>query len=216
MDIYENIIIGNFVFSLGVAFGQLVGNAESPPAAVNLLQQTPLDTQLGDVLLQGVGVMRLIEFKREGNRSDKEVAKLAHLRRNLELPENVDLKILSSHVHWYIETKNQGVLVTKICPYLHFLHTRDRGPSLLDFCSELARELLRPGDPALSPLFERYLQCLSKSQGEPASGSGGMMLYTDGSGSLKYVVVDDLRQLVAPFVRHGYMTPRRTRGSAQA
>jgi|GEM_PF-3203239 len=66
MDIYENIIIGNFLYSFGVAMGGR-SDAKELPLLVNLLQQTPLDQGAGDVLVRGARVMRLLEFKRLAN-----------------------------------------------------------------------------------------------------------------------------------------------------
>lgn len=42
MDIYENIIIGNFLYSFGAAMGAR-SHVKELPLSVNLLQQTPLD-----------------------------------------------------------------------------------------------------------------------------------------------------------------------------
>ncbi len=50
VKLYENVVIGNFLYGLGVSVGaQLRGHVL--PASVNLLQQTPEDKALADVLL---------------------------------------------------------------------------------------------------------------------------------------------------------------------
>lgn len=64
LTLYENIVIGNYLFDLGVRMAKL--RPTLPLVSVNLLQQTPADRLLGDVLLANAGVCRLIEFKREG------------------------------------------------------------------------------------------------------------------------------------------------------
>ena len=66
---YENVIIGNFLYALGLAMGR-----QSMPVdgCVNLLQQTPADPALGDLMLQFPGVWRLVEFKRGGGDEKKE------------------------------------------------------------------------------------------------------------------------------------------------
>ena len=46
---YENVIIGNFIYGLGLVMGK---NPRQIDSCVNLLQQTPLDKVLGDVMLQ--------------------------------------------------------------------------------------------------------------------------------------------------------------------
>src|SRR4051794_36391557 len=96
-----------------------------PVVSVNLLQQTPSDRLLGDVLLANAAVWRLIEFKRAGKLTRKERRKLSVLRNgvsnnNLEL----DLSPLSREIHWYIEIEEPKVLgkplVSRACPYLDF------------------------------------------------------------------------------------------------
>jgi len=84
MDVYENIVIGNFLFGLGVAMGRR-SEAEGLPLSANLLQQTPLDKGCGDVLVQGARAMRILEFKRASNDDFKEKAKLIHLSRALNV-----------------------------------------------------------------------------------------------------------------------------------
>ncbi|CAM2157911.1 hypothetical protein PT2222_470001 [Paraburkholderia tropica] len=58
MEPYENIVIGNFLYSFGLTVGQLSGEAVRP-MCVNLLQQTPLDRPLGDLMFENAGVVRL-------------------------------------------------------------------------------------------------------------------------------------------------------------
>lgn len=62
MKLYENIVIGNFLYGLGYSVGTKKGGNEVF-SVVNLLQQTPADKELGDVLLEFPGVVKLIEFK---------------------------------------------------------------------------------------------------------------------------------------------------------
>ncbi|MDP6008078.1 hypothetical protein ACLHT5_11360 [Pseudomonas aeruginosa] len=66
MKLYENITIGNFLFALGYAIRDLQqGSKSAAVGSVNLLQQTPADRLLADVLLNFGGVARLLEFKAE-------------------------------------------------------------------------------------------------------------------------------------------------------
>ncbi len=117
-DPYENILIGTFLYSLGIVFGRRFPE-EVPPGVVNLLQQTPLDGALSDVHLNYPGVVRLIEFKRATNKSDKEHKKRAKLE--LLLAGEPVLTDVSRVVHWYIETSESAVdWLTRITPYLDF------------------------------------------------------------------------------------------------
>ena len=53
MPIYENLVIGNFLFALGLKIGARRDDYLAPDLGVHLMQQTPLDIVLGDVLLAG-------------------------------------------------------------------------------------------------------------------------------------------------------------------
>ena len=67
IEIYENIFIGNFIYILGVQIGMALSHDKIPlPACVNLLQQTPADKYLGDMLASFPGVSFLIEFEYYG------------------------------------------------------------------------------------------------------------------------------------------------------
>jgi hypothetical protein len=59
MEPYENIVIGNFLYSLGLTVGQ-ESQGSVRPMCVNLMQQTPLDERLGDVMVANTGVTLLI------------------------------------------------------------------------------------------------------------------------------------------------------------
>ena len=70
MKLYENVIIGNFLYGLGLDIGIKIGldnGTETLPSIINLLQQTPADKELGDMLLEFPGVVRVLEFKNAKN-----------------------------------------------------------------------------------------------------------------------------------------------------
>src|SRR5215472_14645009 len=100
-DIYENIVIGNFLFGLGAAMGWRHRNQPAPPTSVSLLQQTPLDERLGDVLVENARLIRLIEFKRTTNRRalKKETEKRDRLAKALE---SGNLQPISRRLHWFV------------------------------------------------------------------------------------------------------------------
>ena len=70
LDTYENIIVGNFLFGLGIDVGLKNDESATRSICANLLQQTPYDTRLCDVLLVNSRFFRLIEFKREIKREE--------------------------------------------------------------------------------------------------------------------------------------------------
>ena len=62
MPIYENLVIGNFLFGLGLKVGALRNDYIAPELAVSLLHQTPLEFVLGDVMLAGPRAIALLGF----------------------------------------------------------------------------------------------------------------------------------------------------------
>src|SRR5271167_4610062 len=101
MKIYENVVIGNFLFALG--FAVRARQSEKVVAtAISLLQQSPADKLLGDLMMEFPGVVRLMEFKTVENRSPKERAR--HTQLSTAIAECPHLESISRAVHWYIET----------------------------------------------------------------------------------------------------------------
>ena len=98
--LYENVLIGQFIYGLGLCIGKRT-QSDSFPAAVNLLQQCPEDTALGDVLLSFPGTLRLIEFQAEDRDKSKERTRQEKLQIILE-SDDERLRI-SRRVHWYFE-----------------------------------------------------------------------------------------------------------------
>ncbi len=71
---YENVLIGNFLLSLGYYLGK---KKCKKPVSVNLLQQTPLDPKFGDIFSGVNGKYAIIEFKRSSDAIEKELDKPA-------------------------------------------------------------------------------------------------------------------------------------------
>ncbi|WP_157750865.1 hypothetical protein [Janthinobacterium svalbardensis] len=194
MDIYENIVIGNFLYGLGLAMGGAYQTRQLP-LSVNLLQQTPLDRGAGDVLVRGSCVMRLLEFKRSANDDDKEESKLIHLQRSLSNSVNSDLIPVSREVHWFIRSRSEcGNLDLQISPYLDFNKIVESKINFGEFIGEMVKEAIGATDDR-SAIFSRYLRILAESQGSIKGSSGGLIVSVDDSGLIKYVVVEDLREI---------------------
>jgi hypothetical protein len=92
VPIYENLVIGNFLYALGLKIGARRHDYLAPDLAVHLTQQTPLDIVLGDVLLTGPRAVALLEFKRAAARRSKERSKLVKIEDALKRPEFRDLR----------------------------------------------------------------------------------------------------------------------------
>lgn len=193
MDIYENIVIGNFLYGLGANMGYQ-SKTKDLPFSVNLLQQTPLDKNIGDVLLQGARVMRILEFKRAQNDDIKEASKLLHLQRTLSAPDNLDLIDVSREVHWFIKSRGaDNRLDIQIVPYLDFMRPRHVEKNLQLFIEKIVEAAQSTYDN--SECYSRYLKVVADSQGSITGSSGGLIVCLDNNGKVNYMAVDDLRDL---------------------
>lgn len=153
-------MIGGYLFDLGVKMAKL--RPHLPLISVNLLQQTPSDCLLGDVLLANAAVCRLIEFKRAGKLRRKERKKLAVLQREID-SFDVDLTNVSREVHWYIEIDEPRVLgeplISRACPYLDFDEDDPGFISIQDFAAEVAQEACeQDADAETREIRERYVR----------------------------------------------------------
>lgn len=199
---YENIVIGNFLYGLGLAIGTRSGTS-APRGCINLMQQTPLDQKLGDVMLQFPGMLRLLEFKRNGNASDKENHKLKILR--VAIAKHSHLRPVSRAIHWYVESMPSpaaGDVPIRLCCYLE-LDTSPTLKTLADFSNEFAQQALDPSKDEPTPeLISEYLRCLEDLAKEGTASGGGMLVKISPDGQLSYVALSDIRQLS---LQHAHM-----------
>lgn len=187
-DPYENILIGNFLYSLGLLVGAKIGD-QGLPGCVNLLQQTPLDSRLADVQLIYPGVVRLIEFKRRTNDSDKEAARLWLLREFIQ--DDAALVRVSRAIHWFVESSEAPLeWRTDVRPYLD-LDTTEQGLSLRPFLSRLVDAALSAQSPEFPPaLLTRYLTEVGTYAGDEGTSSSGLLVTISADGTLRYVALD--------------------------
>ena len=195
MKLYENITIGNFLFALGYAIRDL---QQGPNAAVtgsiNLLQQTPADQLLADVLLSFGGVARLLEFKAEGANLGKERGKHAGIKK---VVEDRTLSSISREVHWYVETKSSadslGLLTV---PYLDaFPRDKARVGRLQDLVQSTAEAIAYQRSSFSGEKIRQYLLTIKTINGTAASGSGGLLLLAEPGGVLKFAPLEDMLEL---------------------
>jgi hypothetical protein len=217
MKLYENVVIGNFLYALGFAVRarRTTGTSVS---VVNLLQQTPDDKRLGDLLLTFPGVVRLIEFKAEANRSAKERARHTVLKNALSAEPR--LESVSRKVHWYVKTapSEPTALTVRIVPYLDaFPDGYSQYDRLETFIQTLAQDIAG-GRPVNLSAEADYLEWVRRTQGEGEFGSGGLLLAADADGSLHYAQLLDMSELRLShrewFTRHELIygrEPERTR-----
>ncbi|MBK0127426.1 hypothetical protein IAE30_27145 [Pantoea sp. S61] len=197
MKLYENVVIGNFLYGLGISVGaQLGGNVL--PGSVNLLQQTPEDKALGDVLLSFPGTLRLIEFKSASSRSGKEEARFRKLSHTLTC--NKALTPLSHRIHWYVETKPdaQAGVKTYFSSYLSALSlpARQAEPLNLErFIAQTTRSIFSAQDDDPEAVGN-YLKLVRWCQGvDEESGAGALIVVCDGKGNLRYAELKNIMEL---------------------
>lgn len=202
MPIYENLVIGNFLFALGLKMGARRGDYIVPDLAVSLLQQTPLDIVLGDVKLAGPRAIALLEFKRAADRRSKEREKLDQIEALLERPKFQELRVTSRQIHFYVETKDiLNESFSRVIPYLDFV-TDDQGSSLEHLIDDLAfRARSAPMLPETDiKACQRYLKLVCICQGHRSyHASPGLLVGVDGGGRIAFAPVDDIRDLQTTF-----------------
>lgn len=178
MKLYENVVIGNFLYALGFAIGRKTQAGGLMPI-VNLLQQTPDDKCLADVFAYYPGAMRIIEFKRSENSDEKEEAKLRILKRAVKHASDVEKISLISH--WFVETSVPGEeLVSRIVPYLHAYSGVPTLTSFNTFVTQIADALLK-GDAGCSEDMQMgYLDVLALCNSNTIAKAGKKSRKTDG------------------------------------
>lgn len=178
MKLYENVVIGNFLYALGFAIGRKTQAGGLMPI-VNLLQQTPDDKRLADIFAYYPGAMRIIEFKRSENSDDKEEEKLRILKRAVKHAEYVEK--ISLVLHWFVETSVPGEkLVSRVVPYLHAYSDM---PTLMDFTAfvDQTADALLKGDAWCSEGMQMgYLDVLAMCNSDMLERVGRKSRITDG------------------------------------
>lgn len=195
MKLYENIVIGNFLYALGFAVRSRRPSGVTA-SAVNLLQQTPADTLLGDLLLEFPGVVRLIEFKAEDNRESKELSR--HRKLAAGMSGNAELQAVSRDVHWYVETapSTEHGVVARVVPYLDaFPRERAKRDRLEAFIERLAQEVAEERPRVRADREAAYLRWVKQTQGDGMVRSGGLILVADANGALRYAQLLDMLEM---------------------
>jgi hypothetical protein len=192
-DPLENVTIGNFLYGLGLSMGSRAGD-RAPAGCVNLLQQTPLDRRLGDVMLEYPCVFRLIEFKRRAADLRKELLKLRTLKAALK--RQPDLVEVSREVHWYAETFESSPEFTFTARRYLNLRKRDEVPlGFVDFVNGIVDQALNTGRQTDLALIAEYLEAVAIFAGKASGTYSGMLVSIGPNGGVRYVVVSDIRDV---------------------
>ena len=201
--LYENVLIGQFIYGLGLRIGKQT-QSDCFPAAVNLLQQCPEDTALGDVLLSFPGTLRLIEFQAEDRDKSKERTRQEKLQIILE-SDDERLQI-SRRVHWYFEFSplSPAEVGGFFTPYIEMDFSSKSLPkqahAINQFIASVADDvLLHPSDDDARIQQEKdYLISVRLCHVGNSSGSGALIVTVGASGGFHYIVVKDMMELHMP------------------
>jgi hypothetical protein len=195
LKLYENVVIGNFLYGLGLAVGAKA-NTSVIPSIVSLLQQTPADKLLCDLLLEFPGVVRLIEFKTRENKSKKEIRKHSLLK--ISIGDDKKIIKLAKSTHWFIETdpdKNSNNFISRIVPYLDAYPEDEFSDSLEHFIEKTAEDVINNNTAFSQEDLKYYLSLVAGCQGAGEVNTGGLLLVIDSSGGLRFVELTDMMQL---------------------
>lgn len=213
MDIYENIVIGNFLYALGFEMGRAPRGSRG--MSVNLLQQTPLDKQMGDVLLMSASLYRLIEFKRVANKSSKERNKrdallsgfeIVDTKRNallagFESRETAGIASLSRQIHWYVETDMRGTWTSRAVPYLDFdtdVQGEDFETFIVSTAAKAAGPALKEQEATCCRAYLTFAASLAACETDSGGDSGCLLIVAGGGQPLQFIAMDSLSDLLAP------------------
>ena len=192
MKLYENVVIGNFLYGLGYSIGARKGGKVL--SVINLLQQTPADKELGDVLLEFPGVVKLIEFKNKAGSLKKEKQRHSQLKSALgNSPKNTSL---SEDIHWYVETEPfNEFCINNIKPYLYaFDNNFEDNFTLETFIQYITDGVFNDEIIFSNDDFKDYLSLVARCQGTGEVGTGGIVIAVSESG-IKYFQFTDIMQL---------------------
>lgn len=191
MVLYENVVIGNFLFGFGASYGYAHRSATAPPICVNLVQQTPLDQRLGDVLIESATFVRILEFKRPENKSTKELAKLKQLRG--AIGGNNVISGISRRIHWYIEMGNE--LKSRIVPYIDFDSDGSPSISMEQFLANSVQDALHGVNSHEMELCRLYLKLLQSCVGPTGSSAGALIMAMTADGRVMYAALGEIADL---------------------
>lgn len=194
MKLYENVVIGNFLYGLGFAIAKRTVERDFP-SIVNLLQQTPDDAVLGDLLFKAPGLLRIIEFKQRANTDSKEPER--HERLSKGLAHNEAMTRVSREVHWFVETKpTQDSFTSRIVPYLDAYPRKEEQHDFAAFVVATAEAAAKGAAQCTPDEMNAYLGWLAALNKSGSVSSGGLVVKMQPNGDLQYAALVSVMELV--------------------
>ncbi len=200
MDLYENTLIGTFLYGLGLEVGARAGE-RGLVSGVDLLQQTRLDQSLGDLMVRSASTFRLIEFKRAKSRDPKEAKKLRDLQALIYRdPDRETLGRTSLLVHRLVEIEHLRTAANQIRTTLHeraYYGGPSTAATIPELCAATAVALTAPGSNPTTDECSHYLRTLARvcAGVKRPSGGGGTLLVAVRDGIIDHAHVNDLTDI---------------------
>ena len=179
-----------------------------------------MDRSFGDVLMANSGMCRLIEFKRQGTLTKKELLKLKALRAGLDGSDQRELgRAISRSVHWFVtirppEAEGEPAL-SQACPYVDFNDEDASFQPLGEFAADAAREACDDSvvDEVVRNSRSHYLKWVAgrfaaieddfrasaSAAGKKSRPSGALMVAMSRNGVMRWLAV--------PEIEHTMMNP---------
>ncbi len=206
---YENIYIGNFIYSLGYLSGKK--NEKSEDAGVHLIQQTPDDKKWADLLTRWKGKYFILEFKREEKGCKQELRK-KYCKKNectskceehrstyfsdIKLSNNATLKEIADKAHFigFGEKVDEGRTITFL-PYSTITFVDEFERDLLISLNDLCNSLICGNKGADVDEFSEYMSFLAACVKEDADGASGFIVNIDDNGNIHLVDLEDVNDV---------------------
>ncbi len=181
--VYENVLSGSFIYSLGVVAGRQAGVDETTLDSINFFQQTPHDRRIGDLLADWGGKTFLIEFKRTVAQLRDELAKDGKQELGNKIADRKRIKGLSERCHFlgygkYTKQKAGGLIDTAFV-FQSYFSDLTRNKNVENSLNSFIQSMTTDKDFGLTSRqdFNDYLEFLLKhaESAVTTSGSGQKM-----------------------------------------
>lgn len=190
---YENQLIGVFLYGLGAAAALHQGESLPMTDAVSLLQQTPLDQSLADVLLGRASRAYLIEFKRRAAGAKDEIEKRDAILQRMSAAQ-VEA-VWSGHLLAYPASVQASHVSLSFEPYLGEYPWVN--PATF---KNFATGFLDGSGGADAVSFRAYLKVLLETN--PAGGTAGILVTITKEGAIVFQIVAHLAELQLSVAEH--------------
>lgn len=174
-------------------------------SCLSLLQQTPLDTMLGDLLADFGGTVLLYQFKRRTGDHKEEAVKAEKLR--IVLERSQALSEVSRATHWYVVLEEAAVnadISIHVSPYADIgTGSSGRPVPLSVYVDRLAAHILDESIERPREVYvQAYLRMVAALNNFDSANTGGFVLAVKTDGSIQYTLLADIRELAISHRRH--------------